>query len=315
MHGKRLKLIFFSTGGSDAKEYSLGWQQISLLFLGFLSVCLIFVFSGLLLFSDVFHDAQNMDLKKRNAELKKMLTAIEDKVDNLKGVVDDIERDDRDLRVFLDMKEPGDDMRRLGRGGHLEPLSFYSKTEDESIQNADRISSLLDDLQGRMNFAKNSRKQIVAKYNETDEAWRRIPSIYPVEGERRITSRFGPRIHPTIGGQQFHDGLDIGAPRGTPVYASAEGKVIKVVHHYRPNHSFGKYVVIDHGNGIQTRYAHLNSINVRQGDKVKRFDQIGRVGSTGRSTAPHLHYEVAVNGKAVNPMHYIFDPMIDEESM
>ena len=74
MHGKRLKLIFFSTGGSDAKEYSLGWQQISLIFLGFLSVCLIFVFSGLLLFSDVFHDAQNIDLKKRNAELKKMLT-------------------------------------------------------------------------------------------------------------------------------------------------------------------------------------------------------------------------------------------------
>ncbi len=315
MHAKRLKLIFFSTGGSDVKEVSLGWRQLSLLFLGFLSVCLIFVFSGLLLFSDVFHDAQNMDLKRRNSELKKMLSAIENKVDNLKQVVDDIERDDQDLRVFLDMEEPGDDKRKLGRGGHLEPLSFYSKTEDEAIQNANRIAALLDDLQGRMNFATNSREQIVSKYNETDKAWRSIPSIYPVEGRRRITSSFGYRIHPTIGTQQFHEGLDISAPRGTPVFAPADGKVVKVVHNYRPNHSFGKYILVDHGNDIQTRYAHLNNINVSTGDKIKRFDIIGRVGSTGRSTAPHLHYEVIVNERPVNPIHFIFDPMIDEDSM
>lgn len=313
MHGKRLKLIFFSTGGSDAKEYSLGWQQLSLLFLGFLSVCLVFVFAGLLLFSDVFHDVQNMDLKKRNAELKGMLAAIENKVDNLKTVVDEIEKDDQDLRVFLDMEDPGDDARKLGRGGHLEPQSFYSKTEDEALQNADRISSLLDELQGRMNFAADSREQIVAKYNETDKAWRCIPSIYPVEGGR-ITSGFGPRIHPTIGIQQFHDGLDISAPRGTPVYAPADGKVIKVVHNYLPNHSYGKYIVIDHGNGIQTKYGHLRNIDVRLGEEVKRFSQIGRVGDTGRSTAPHLHYEVIKDGKPKNPMHFIFDPM-DKESM
>ncbi len=314
MHGKRLKLIFFSTGGSEAKEYSLGWQQITVFFLGFLSVCLIFVFSGLLLFTDILQDAQNMDLKRRNSQLKEMLAAIETKVNQLESVVDDIEKDDKDLRIFLSMDDPGEETRKLGRGGHAEPQqSFYSKSEDEALNNANRISLILGELESRMTFAASSREEIVSKYNETDKRWRSIPSIRPVEAGR-ITDGFGPRTHPTIGVQQFHDGLDIAAPRGTPVYAPADGKVIKVINNFKPNQSYGRQVVIDHGNGIQTRYAHLRNIDVRMGEEVTRFTQIGRVGDTGRSTGPHLHYEVIVDDKPRNPIHYIFDPM-DKDTM
>ena len=306
MYGKRLKLIYFSTGGSDVKEYSLGWKQILTIFLGFLTVCLVFVFSGLLLFSDIFHDVQNIDLKKRNAQLKEMLTAIEAKVNTLQSEVVQIEKDDKDLRIFLSMEEPGEDVRKQGRGGRTEPQSFYSITEDEAIKNADRISRLLEELENRMDFAAKSRRQITSKYNETDKKWRCIPSVRPIEGGR-ITDGFGPRTHPTLGIQQFHDGLDIAAPRGTPIFAPADGKVDEVIRHYRPNDGYGMQILIDHGNGIKTRYAHLKHIDVRVNEEVTRFTQIGRVGDSGRTTGPHLHYEVIVNGDHKNPVHYIFE--------
>jgi len=306
MYAKRLKLIYFSTGGSDVKEYSLGWQRISLLFLGFLAICLVIVFSGLALFSNMFHDVQNVDLKRRNSQLKTMLVDIQDKVQELQEQVDDIQRDDKDLRIFLSMEDPGEDTRKLGRGGVARPQSIYSKSEDEALRNANRINQLLEELEHRMDFAAKSRLEIASKYNESDEKWRRIPSVRPVEGGR-VTDGFGPRTHPTIGVQQFHDGLDIAAPRGTPVYAPADGKVEKVIIQYKPNHSYGRQILIDHGNGIKTRYAHLRNIDVRVGEQVTRFMQIGSVGDTGRSTGPHLHYEVIENGEHKNPMFYIFE--------
>lgn len=306
MYEKRLKLIYFSTGGSDVKEYSLGWKRIAVLFLGFLTVCLVFVFAGLALFTDIFHDAQNVDLKRRNIHLKTMLAEIETKVQQLEKQVDNIQKDDKDLRIFLSMEDPGEDTRKLGRGGLAKPQSIYSKSEDEALRNANRIDQLLEELENRMDFAAQSRLEIVAKYNETDQYWRRIPSVRPVEGGR-MTDGFGPRTHPTIGIQQFHDGLDIAAPRGTPVYATADGIVETVIIKYQPNQSYGRQIVIDHGNGIKTRYAHLRNIDVVEGEQITRFAKIGSVGDTGRSTGPHLHYEVIVESEHQNPLFYIFE--------
>ena len=306
MYGKRLKLIYFSTGGSEVKEYSLGWQRLLVFFFGFLAVCLVFVFMGLALFTDIFHDAQNVDLKRRNTHLKTMLAEIETKVQELEKQVDNIQRDDKDLRIFLSMEDPGEDTRKLGRGGLAKPQSIYSKSEDEALRNANRINQLLEELENRMTFASKSRLEIISKYNENDQKWRRMPSIRPIEGGR-ITDGFGPRTHPTIGIQQFHDGLDIAAPRGTPVYATADGTVEKVIIKYQPNQSYGRQILIDHGNGIKTRFAHLRTIDVIEGEQVTRFTKIGTVGDTGRSTGPHLHYEVIVEGEHQNPMFYILE--------
>ncbi|MBN1559264.1 M23 family metallopeptidase [candidate division KSB1 bacterium] len=301
-----MKLIYFSTGGSDVKEYSLGWQRIVAFFLGFLAVCLVFVFIGLALFTDILHDAQNVDLKQRNTHLKTMLAEIEAKVQALEKQVNNIQKDDKDLRIFLSMEDPGEDTRKLGRGGLAKPQSIYSKSEDEALRNANRINQLLEELENRMDFAAKSRLEIISKYNENDQKWRRMPSIRPVEGGR-MTDGFGPRTHPTIGIQQFHDGLDIAAPRGTAVYAPADGRVEKVIIKYQPNQSYGRQIVIDHGNGIKTRYAHLRNIDVVEGEEVTRFSQIGTVGDTGRATGPHLHYEVIVDGEHQNPVFYILE--------
>jgi len=127
-----------------------------------------------------------------------------------------------------------------------------------------------------------------------------IPSLMPIETVR-LTSSYGMREHPVLGGRRQHKGVDLAAPVGTPIYATANGRV-EMAQWYS---GYGLYVSLEHGGAIETRYGHMSQLNVAAGQFVKKGDIIGFVGSTGRSTGPHLHYEVRVNGEAVNPLPYM----------
>jgi murein DD-endopeptidase MepM/ murein hydrolase activator NlpD len=138
------------------------------------------------------------------------------------------------------------------------------------------------------------------KPNMTGPASNYMPSIWPVMGP--LSSGFGGRHNPFGGaGYEFHKGQDIAAQWGTPVIATADGVVVSACWHK----GYGNGIYIDHGNGIETRYGHLSRIDVTEGQQIKRGQQIGLVGSTGRSTGPHLHYEVRINGEAINPLPYL----------
>lgn len=127
-----------------------------------------------------------------------------------------------------------------------------------------------------------------------------VPSLTPVNGAR-MSSGFGMRNHPVRGGRRMHKGVDLAAPTGTPVYATADG----IVGLARWGRGYGLYIKIDHGAELETRYAHLSRLAVSAGERVEKGEVIGYVGSTGWSTGPHLHYEVRVDGVAVNPIHYM----------
>lgn len=127
-----------------------------------------------------------------------------------------------------------------------------------------------------------------------------IPSRMPVEGAA-LTSGYGMRIHPVLGGRRAHKGIDLAQPTGTPVYATADGVVSKADWFS----SYGLFISLEHGANIQTRYGHLSRLNVAAGQQIRKGDLIGYVGSTGRSTGPHLHYEVRIAGTAVNPVPYL----------
>jgi murein DD-endopeptidase MepM/ murein hydrolase activator NlpD len=129
----------------------------------------------------------------------------------------------------------------------------------------------------------------------------RTPSIWPVRGY--LSSGFGRRADPFTDRNEFHPGIDVSAPRGTEVAAPADGVVLAV----GVRGAYGKAIIIDHGHEVITRYGHLEGYNVRPGQRVRRGDVIGFVGSTGRSNAPHLHYEVWARDRAQNPIHYILD--------
>lgn len=127
-----------------------------------------------------------------------------------------------------------------------------------------------------------------------------IPSRSPLDSVR-LTSDFGMRTHPVLGQRRGHKGVDLGAPTGTPIVATADGLISRASWFS----SYGLFVSIEHGGDLQTRYAHMSRLNVAEGQRVRKGEVIGFVGSTGRSTGPHLHYEVRIDGKAVNPVPYM----------
>ena len=132
-----------------------------------------------------------------------------------------------------------------------------------------------------------------------------VPSAMPLTAAK-LTSSFGMRTHPVLGGRRSHKGIDLGAPTGTPVYATADGTVAMAEWFS----SYGNYIQLEHGGNMETRYAHLSGYTVQAGQQVKKGDLIGYVGSTGRSTGPHLHYEVRVDGEAVDPRPYMITPQM-----
>ena len=172
-----------------------------------------------------------------------------------------------------------------GQGGPLTPLSFSTRGGEASAD-ALRANKLLNQMD-RLNLYR-----IAAQ---------KAPFANPVKAAFRFTSKFGPRRDPKTGGRRMHKGVDFAAPNGTPLYATADG----VVTHAGWSSGYGRLVKIQHEFGIETRYAHMSKLRAKVGQRVSRGDRIGDMGASGRVTGVHLHYEVRVGGKAVNPMIYI----------
>lgn len=150
-------------------------------------------------------------------------------------------------------------------------------------------------------------QQLFAKWEDLDRSATRhtqvsVPSRMPLD-DARLTSDYGMRTHPVLGGRRSHNGVDLAATTGTPIYATADGLVSKAGRFG----SYGNYVSIEHGADLQTRFAHMSRVEVAAGSRVTKGQLIGYVGSTGRSTGPHLHYEVRIAGKAVNPVPYMVE--------
>jgi murein DD-endopeptidase MepM/ murein hydrolase activator NlpD len=168
------------------------------------------------------------------------------------------------------------------------------------------LSRDLGKIHRQIQLEKASLDEINAKLNERDDWVNRFPSINPILGGR-ITSRFGWRIDPFTKKHAHHDGIDIPMPNGTSIIATADGVVKAVRISYTLNKNYGREIIIDHGYGYETRYAHCSKILVKRGEKVERWQPIGEVGETGKATGPHLHYEVIFKGERQNPEHYILD--------
>jgi murein DD-endopeptidase MepM/ murein hydrolase activator NlpD len=177
-----------------------------------------------------------------------------------------------------------------------------------SVKPAEQLSTPLDEGDGEF-------RQLFASWKSLDtaaglaaaspKAKVSIPSRMPVAGVT-LTSDYGMRTHPVLGGRRSHKGVDLAGATGTPVYATADGLVSKAERFS----SYGNYIQIEHGGEMQTRYAHLSGYAIKAGDRVRKGDLIGYIGSTGRSTGPHLHYEVRVAGEAVNPIPYMLEATV-----
>jgi len=263
---------------------------------------LILVFASFFLSAQVFSDrvdtreltrlrAENDRLKDRYEQLRWNLTEVE-------GRYDDLVTKETAIRTLFNLPEIAPDERQLGIGGPPSPaFSQLSETQREAIvteQQVDRLLTLSQFESEKYLEVEESLLKLKTRLNHT-------PSIWPTTG---WTSRgYGMKFDPFTGIKQMHSGIDIASRTGTPIIATADGRVSRV----GKNGGMGKTIVIDHGYGFVTRYAHLSDYKVKRGQKVKRGDVIGLMGSTGYSTGPHLHYEVVRNGKSLNPKGYILN--------
>lgn len=253
------------------------------------------------------------NLTRENLALETRLESVKEKVALLETNLDRLERFDRKLRVMTNFT---DYRRKMGIGPVSEEEMLISQIDNQVSSNEalalkikEKIGSLnsanLTDEIDRLLSESEEREKDLAELNNFLEDQKlllsHVPSIQPVEGW--YTSGFGYRINPFTSAKKLHEGLDIANNIGTPVIAPADGTVI-----YADNRSaYGLVLVINHGFGITTRYAHLSKFFVKVGDKVKRGNKIAALGNTGRSTGPHLHYEVRLNNIPQNPKRYILD--------
>jgi murein DD-endopeptidase MepM/ murein hydrolase activator NlpD len=237
--------------------------------------------------------AENEKLKERFEQMRWYLAQVEDRYQ-------DLSRKEIYLRSLFELPDIDEAERQLGIGGPIpEALATLSPTEQLAVVTEKEIDRLLTVSE----FEIEKFSEVETALLEVKDRLSHTPAIWPSEGW--LSRGFGHKYDPFTGFKQMHHGIDIANHRGTPIVATADGRIKSAGN----NGGLGKTIIISHGYGIETRYGHLSEISVKQGQRVKRGEVIGLMGSTGYSTGPHLHYEVWQNGQAKNPMSYILNEM------
>jgi len=217
--------------------------------------------------------------------------------------------DDHIYRVYFEQDPWPATQREVGVGGTYEYDPFMQSQHADLLI---RTNLNIDRVERKLVVQSTSFDQVAEMADTKEERLAARPAIQPVSSKDliRFGSSFGMRFHPILKVIRPHEGIDLTAPRGTPIYATADGKVIQAG--YRTG-GFGKKILLDHGYGYSTLYGHCDEVLVRPGQEVKRGEVIGKVGSTGLSKSPHLHYEVHVNGHPVDPINYYANDLTPEE--
>jgi murein DD-endopeptidase MepM/ murein hydrolase activator NlpD len=253
---------------------------------------------------------QEKELKSELLETSRELRRLQKDMKLVNEVLDVIQSRDEDLyRAALYADKFPEELRLMGTGGS-DRYAYLSKlTNSELLISA---SEQMDKLERRLNAQSMSFRELLKLAKDKEKLLACIPAIQPVRNidlKKRI-SGFGFRIDPIYKTKQMHTGMDFTADKGTDVYVTGDGVVEEIE---RKKWGYGNCIIVNHGYGYKTRYAHLSKINIKKGQKLKRGELIGLVGSTGKSTGPHLHYEVEVNGKKVNPIGYYHSDLSPEQ--
>ena len=269
-------------------------------------------FLGFVLLSTIFFLCDYIQVRKKTFELSQLRQQTQEqkskihffssKIENLEEQLSRLKDFDKKIRIIANLEKSHETNPFMGMGGPS-PSDVREKLKAEKDERglAHQLRTDIERLESEATSQEESLSELVKLLQSKKEMLIHTPSIWPVHGW--VTSGFGFRVNPFTGLTQMHEGLDISNRIGTLVVATADG----IVSDTGKDYSYGNVVVISHGFGMASRYCHLNKIFVRAGQKVKRGDKIAEIGTTGRSTGPHLHYEVRVNGIPANPVRYILN--------
>jgi hypothetical protein len=258
------------------------------------------------IFAAFFDSPKEKALKREVQQMTIQYELIHREMVNVENVLEDLQKTDDNLyRIIFEAEPIPSTLRDGGMGGvnRYEALEGYNNS-NLVIETANR----LDKIRKKVYIQSKSFDDLIKLALNKEEMLKCLPAIIPISNKdlTRTASGYGWRIHPIYKISKFHYGMDFTAPLGTDVYVSANGTVVGVLSAQR---GLGKHIIIDHGFGYSTIYAHLSNFNVRVGQKVRRGDIIGFVGNTGTSVANHLHYEIKLNGVNVDPVNYYFEDL------
>ncbi len=278
--------------------------------LGFLSAAFVTALILVSLAYKYFPSVNEKRLMQTNEALKDDYYVLNEKVKKLQDQMGDLEK--RDNHVYREIFEanPIPDSARAKAMHEQEEIKLVQGMDQENL--AESIANALNNISARIAHQTKSYNEIDGFIKNKEQLLACTPAIQPVSNKdlSRIASGFGYRIDPVYKTTKFHAGLDFAAPQGTPIYATANGTVITAGN---TGNGYGNHVVINHGYGYETLYGHMFRVKVRDGQKVKRGEVIGWVGSTGKSTGPHCHYEVHRNGDPVDPVYYFYNDITPEQ--
>jgi len=299
----------FNPDSLSFDKIRLGIRTLLLKFLAYFVGSLIIALIYWGIFASFFDSPKEKALKREVEQMTIQYDLIHREMADVENVLTDLQKTDDNLYRTIFEAEPIPSTEREGGIGGVnryEALEGFNNSK-LIIETANR----LDKIRKKVYIQSKSYDNLIKLAENKEDMLRSIPSIIPISNKdlTRTASGYGWKIHPFYKISKFHYGMDFTAPLGTEVFATGKGTVVSVLTTQR---GLGKQIVIDHGFGYTSIYAHLSNFNVRVGQKVQRGDIIGFVGSTGTSVANHLHYEIKLNGANVDPVNYYFEDLSPE---
>ncbi|MFM2201030.1 MAG: hypothetical protein RL040_230 [Bacteroidota bacterium] len=300
----------FNPSTLNFEKISYGIRDYTISALRYLFAGLVIGAIGVVLYASFFKDPETARLSREVKFLKGQISELNDQIDTLELFVNDLEeKDDNVYRSIFGAEPYPEHLRKGGVGGsdRYKDLKGYDNSED-IIETQKRINR----LQRALVSQSKSFEEVYELAKSKDTMLKCIPAIQPVSNKdlKRLASGFGMRIHPIYKIAKMHTGLDFTADIGTEIYATGDGVIESIESKYS---GYGQHVIINHGFGYESLYAHMSRVAVRPGQKVRRGQIIGYVGNTGTSTGPHLHYEVMKNGEKVDPSFYFYSDITPEQ--
>ncbi|MFT4833024.1 MAG: murein DD-endopeptidase MepM/ murein hydrolase activator NlpD [Psychroserpens sp.] len=264
----------------------------------------------IILNTSILNTPRELSLQREVKNYELQFELLGKKMEQMEQVLANIEdRDNNIYRLYFEANPIPEEQRRAGFGGVNRYKSLEGFNNSEMIMGT---SKRMDIIQKQMVIQSKSLDEITKLAAEKEKLLAAIPAIQPISNDKltRMASGYGWRSDPFTKARKMHWGMDFTSPKGTPIYASGDGKVIRADNN---SSGYGKHIRIDHGYGYISLYGHMSNYNVKARQLVKRGDLIGFVGSTGRSEAPHLHYEVWKDGGRINPINFYYGSLTAEE--
>ncbi|MCF8303743.1 MAG: M23 family metallopeptidase [Bacteroidales bacterium] len=296
----------FNTQTLQVEEVRLTFKDYLKKFLSICAAGLVFASGVIFLAYTFFESPKERMLERELEQFKLQYEVLNDRMNRVNRVLSDLQdRDDNIYRVILEAEPIPSSVRKAGVGGTDRYARLDGYKNSEIIINT---TKKLDKIERQLYVQSKSFDEVFNMAKNKENMLAALPAIQPMKNRdlKRLSSYFGYRTDPFYKVKKFHEGLDFSAPVGTEIYATGDGVVTSVKYSRR---GYGNRLEIDHGYNYKTVYAHCADFNVKRGEKIKRGQVIGHVGNTGKSTAPHLHYEVRKSGKPVNPIYYFFNDL------